>query len=168
MRAWRVTKTEPSPFQEAIIADGVITEAEYLGAVQAAADCMTDRGWEVSEPERRLDGVTYAFATGSSAAASESQQDRSDRNERDFNECAAGTIDPLEMAYFDLNLYTGAERSAAYGDLADCLQDSGVDGEVDGRSREEISILLQDSAASDAAYLCLERAARLFPALGEG
>lgn len=159
LEVWTATGRTASAFQEGIIADGVITEAEYLSAVDAAARCMEDKGWEVGKPSPRPDGITYDFATGATGGDLETEPER---NQIDYNECADGTIDPLEMAYFEANLFTGEERERAYRELAECLAANGVDGVVDGATLSEVSILLQEADASDAAHMCVDRSGRLF------
>jgi len=170
--AWDLMGIEPSDFESQIIADGVITDAEYRSAVDAAVECMVERGWNASASPRE-DQLTFALtvdgsAKGMSEADIEAEQARMDA---DANECARGTTSPLEMAFIDSRVLTGEERERAFTEFLECLDDVGVSVEDPAAlmtmSEAELAGSLSESADYDQWAGCLTAAPLLFSPLGE-
>ena len=163
---------EPNEFESRIIADGIITEAEYRSAVDAAGECMVERGWNASASPRE-DELTFALtvdgsAKGMSEADLEAEQARMDA---DADECTRGTTSPLEMAFMDSRVLTGEEREQAFGEFVQCLDDVGIPVQEPASLMSLSEAELVESLSGLADYEqwagCMAESPLLFSPLGE-
>lgn len=115
---------------EDILADGIVTLAEYRSAVQAGADCIVADGWSVSElysPNEAFAGdlsVRIEFSVSGhaddTAATVESRQDRID-------DCYSAFIDPVEGRYLFSQAPTGKEREEKLAVFLHCMTEAGIE-----------------------------------------
>lgn len=171
-RAWDLIGVEPNEFESRIIADGIITDAEYRSAVDAAVECMVERGWNASASPRE-DELTFALtvdgsAKGMSEADLEAEQARMDL---DADECTRGTTSPLEMAFMDSRVLTGEERERAFDEFVQCLDDVGIPiqepASLISLSETELVESLSDFADYEQWAGCMAESPLLFSPLGE-
>ncbi len=166
---------DPESLQERILADGVVTDAEYRRAWEAARECMAERGWEVGElREDGLDGAGLNFNVTVSGAGRMSDRDLAEleaRMERDRTECVEdGFVGPIQNVYAQTRIPTGEERIRRAAELESCLADLGVDDfpyDPDNPDPNPVVAAIVAADLSDrdfsAALSCLERHEVLFP-----
>ncbi len=171
---------DPERLQELILADGVVTAAEYRRAWEAARECMAERGWEVGElREDGLDGAGLNFNVTISGAGRMSDRDLAGleaRMERDRTECVeGGFVGPIQNVYAQTRIPIGEKRIRRAAELESCLADLGVDDvpyDPDDPDPNPVVAAIVAANLSDrdfsAALSCLERHEVLFPSLFSG
>jgi hypothetical protein len=133
------------------------TRAEYEAALVQAADCIEDQGFSV-EIVPRENGITSALAvnysTNEHAAAAGAALDR----------CTGGAFTTLERAYLSANVPTGAKRDGMLRELAECLEDAGVQNPSSSSDEAELLEMIHEQSPvdRDSAMLCMARNGALF------
>lgn len=120
---------------------GEISEEEYVGIVQAVHDCMIDRGFSVTDVEKRGDGVSYGFTIdGGSGPGSMTGQENLLVCEERLNLAEA------EIAYTAQHVLAGTERDVVFQLFATCMGGAGFpDVRADDTSeqiRDRMAIVL--------------------------
>lgn len=155
-------------FQEEILADDVVTPAEYERAVYATMSCVEEHGWAVDDPEVGLDGYTLTFAVVWSTAADPHAEDAlSAKAAQDFDTCALEYLDRVEAAFARAQVPTGIDRRLAEESLVKCLAAAGVEDVPIGVAEEElieriVSFENEIGTESLEPWLCRERHISLF------
>ena len=132
---------DTSAFQRDLIADGVVSRAEYEQAVFAAVQCLQQRALDVTDPIPSPNGITPEFniiSEGEITPAVDAHIEKS------YNECAAEYLEDVEIVYVEQNILTGAERQAMLGAFAGCLTDAGVEGVTSGMGSDQLVDLLRN------------------------
>jgi predicted dehydrogenase len=106
-------------FQEAALADGVVTFAEYERAMLATIECLRDGGVEVTDatpvPGDRL---TFEFYSG---------DDDREAVRAAYQDCYERFAVAIDRAWATANAPTEEELQEARQALAECLRDAGED-----------------------------------------
>ena len=110
---------------------GVITEAQYRGAIEAEAACVQQAGYQTTPIAKGSDGLTLQFGLsvptgieiGTTAgdswnAAAQAAQDQ----------CYQRYAHDVEHAYIAAHVPSGSQRDADFDAMLSCLADAGVTG----------------------------------------
>ena len=99
---------------------GEISEEEYVTIVQAVHDCMIDRGFSVTDVEKRADGLSYSFTIdGGSGPGSMTGLENRLVCEGRLNLAEA------EIAYQAQHVLAGAEHDVVFQLFATCMDGAG-------------------------------------------
>lgn len=166
------SRTQVSEFQQDLITDGV-TDSEYREAFDAAARCMDEHGWEVSDIRLDSDGLRLTAniqkKQSTTGSGTQSAQEEGVEFTKVSKECRSEYLDEVEYEYILAHTLTGSERDAEMQALIDCLQQpwNGVTGvqTTDDETQVRTKILdqLANTPALGTALTCLEQHARVFP-----
>ncbi len=130
----RASATDAPDFQAAMLADGVITRAEYESASRAAWQCIKNSGVPIGDQVERLDGTLVAtvgpFATYEEGAAVQPLIDG----------CNTRFRDRVALAWFLQNQPSAETLAAARASLGACLRDAGIDVPENAASAEFAAI----------------------------
>ena len=145
--ACSTSPSAPSPI--ASYAEGPITEAQYVAIVREVHACMADKGYEVDEVAKRMDGVTYGFSFSGGSAG------QSSNGQTDLVDCESqfGLME-AELAFQDQTSLTGAAREAAFADLSSCMEAAGIGGVSSADTAQDVQdrmAQLTESGADDTA-----------------
>lgn len=152
--------SQVSSYQQEILADGVVSAAEYEGAVLATKACIEERApsIEVSAPEPRMDGITFGISMGWNAGGDAARDaGLAEQAQDSYNACAGEFHEGVEQVYYQQNLPSEEERLQILTELVACLRDAGVSSVSDAPSISEVYEALDASAAGaqDAGAACL-------------
>ena len=135
------------PFQREILADGVVTFAEYERAVFRTVQCIRELGYHVDGPKLGARGVFYEYWVTVGPAGSEATSEAQDR-------CDAEYLAWVDFAWAKENELTGAELEAELERLGTCLREAGV--EVPAEATVDDFIELVDGVDDEAFWCYLE------------
>jgi hypothetical protein len=126
-----------------------VNEAKYRAAVQKAADCTAEKGWNVSPVEREIDGtLNFSMNWDTEPPEQESRQ-----AEEDYLACKEEhlMVTGAEQEYIDSMRLTGADWNQAYREMVSCLEDAEVTGIVVGDAVDKVvdAIPLDNIAANE-------------------
>jgi hypothetical protein len=154
---------EMSPFQAAILADGVVTSGEYEKAVFAAVECLRAKGLLVHEP-RWEDGdrrISYEIESSFSVNATQEEQEaiRDAVNDASFD-CSSEYEAFVAEKWQNQEIPNEDERLQLTGGFVACLADAGIDDLAANPSYEDILELLDKEV--EGVDACTEAFSRLF------
>ncbi len=149
---------ETSAFQDAILADGMVTFQEYEEAIYATSDCIASAGIDIEGPfleANDVDHGVFHYHQGTrdksrfytwivSSPTSEGLDAAIEVHDR----CRVEYLEAVEWLYSHLNRRTVVEVEEYYRQLQMCLESNGVD--VGDGSREAID----DAATASFATGC--------------
>lgn len=102
---------------------GEITEDEYVAIVSAVRTCMVERGFDVSEVQKRMDGVSYGITiSGGDGPGDTTTQENLLACEARVNLMEA------ELAYQAQSVLAGAERDVIFDRFQACMTSAGFPG----------------------------------------
>lgn len=142
----------------AILADQIVTEAEYQSAIESQRSCLRVAGFETSVPKRDKQGILWTY----SVKATEAQQEAASAA---MDACYAKTLDGVERTFFIANLPTGAKRDAEFARLIECLAEAGVNGISPNMTESQIvkQVAVQRADDMSEGLWCIEDHSALFP-----
>jgi hypothetical protein len=157
-----VHQTGLNSFQSSVLADGLVTPAEYRRAVSAAKDCVTARGWQTSQLVRGIDGVSLTFSVH--AGRKKVADSVLAKIEADQTSCVGQNLDAIEVVYLKSQAPTGQNRDTQLHELVRCLQDAGVsDANVAFTEQQFVgSIMKALGGHPESGFYCMDTHAGLF------
>lgn len=130
--------------------DPVVTanEAAYRAAMQKAADCTKEKGWQVEPLVREIDG-SWSFSMTSDEPLSDEDDERM---ASDSFACIDEYVESTGVwtTYRSSMLLSGAQWDQAYAEFVNCLNDAGVSGVSVGDSLQEVSALVPRDGSPEA------------------
>jgi len=150
-----------SDYQRKILADGVVTEAEYRAAVEADRDCVIHEGVYAGPITLAPNGVHLSFGVGGCSAGENCEAIRA-AGEAAFDKCGSEYVSAVEAALSNQSIPTGAEAEREFDKVAACLAKAGVigvqrsDKEVDVYQRIARALPDENSLARGAADDCMQ------------
>lgn len=116
-------------FQEKILEDGTVTDAEYRVAVEAVKACMDGHGWNTSPLTLSSNGFSLNFSvSGTDGLTAEEREAESLEISKDHNACTRDYVLLVERAYVRQHTPTPQEAEAEKVRLIACLEKVGVTG----------------------------------------
>ena len=162
------TGAEPSASQVQILADDVVTAAEYEQAVFSEARCLNEAGLEVLGPEwnRSANEIEFTIRASLPAGATAEDQAALDaRIDRAADGCWIEFSAFVEEKWFSQLVPDGDERQALVESLVACIRATGTEI-ADDPSYEDLTSIVpsleEDEARALALAQCAESHARLF------
>lgn len=155
-----------SPFAPAPPTPTLVTEAEYLFALQGARECVETEGYRTEPPYKLPDGWSYPlivhFPAGKTAdnwtAEDQTRMDRVIEScEPDFRE--------LENRYRRQFVVTGEERLTMMREFVRCATEAGFDGLEATDSRADIDEKISAANLDDTTYGAVNLCIRSWPGL---
>ncbi|MGC3955733.1 MAG: hypothetical protein QM804_16030 [Propionicimonas sp.] len=148
-------------------ANGPISEADYHAAVDAAAQCMAQAGFEVEGPELEPNGWRWSFSIGGlGAGASEAERAAFEaRLDASYSGCMRDHVGGLENAYRRSRIVPAERRPAVLQEFVSCARQAGVDSLEASDTESEIETKLQgvDDVVYHQVNLCREQFEGLWP-----
>lgn len=153
-----------SPAREQAPADGIVTLAEYRGAIEAEARCVQEAGYQTSSIKPKPDGIMLDFSISVPAGIDWEQFDE-DAASSAKDSCYEQYARVVERQYFQQNIPTGTERDAMFDAMLQCLNDAGVTGLTRSDSEQDVvaSIVAQLPDDLAAGFACMDRYTFVFP-----
>ncbi|MGH8873743.1 MAG: hypothetical protein ACRDVM_00600 [Acidimicrobiia bacterium] len=151
-----------SPFQREILADGVVTEAEYERAMLTSRECVEQKGWRVGELDAGLNGFTLQFDMIWQTRDDPAEDARlSDEATKAFDDCMNHFHFDVEQVFIQQHVPTGAEQQAQVAEAIACLARAGLAGVDEDSTDVEVSQAILSSSLDEAhkfeAEKCLYR-----------
>lgn len=144
----------------AFIGSERVSDAEFKKAAQAAADCITSRGWIADGPYPGSGGIGYTVGVSADPdAEADTQQQATAALDACWQEHAAGAASRF---YAGLEL-TGEARDLKYAELVECLEDAGVQGVTVGDPEGVVGSAIGDNTDGSK---CMQR--YLWMVFGDG
>ncbi len=140
----------PSEFQREILADGVVTFAEYEGAVLAGARCVADRGVSVEPPfwdENAYRFVYYTKVELPPEATPAEEQAAVDLMNSVSDDCWREYQAFVEQAWDNQSIPEADERARLVDQLVSCIRSAGVEVGM-SPSYEDLSDLMAEELAA--------------------
>jgi hypothetical protein len=140
-----------------------VLRANYVEAVQHAAECMEQKGWTVGDvfAVPSSNRVTFDLLPAPKAAVNSPAHQGVD----DWERCHAAHVNEIEQMYLDALAPTGTDRKSQVESLPTCLERVGVEGATASSSEEELVQAIVDSLPETAlspGFACLDAHSLLF------
>lgn len=149
-----------SDYQRKVLADGVVTDAEYRAAVEAQRGCVIREGFQAGDITRQTDGVQLTFTFGTCTLGEDCTANR-EASMAAFDKCGIEYVYALEAKITNQSIPTGADAEREFTKVTACLDKAGVTGvlrsdqEGDVHQRIERALPDENSLARRAAEGCM-------------
>lgn len=154
-----------SDFQRRLLADGVVTDAEYRQAVEATRECVEADGWETSEIRVGSSGWDLGFGLVFEGDHDPTAADAS------YDRCSEEHQSEVYWVYAQSQVVPVEEREALAEELRQCLLAVGVEDfpydPIDPREEPVVQAIVDTFHIDDPRFGdsldCLGRYVTLFP-----
>lgn len=117
-------------FQDKILEDGIVTDAEYRLAIEATRACIEHAGWGTGEPYVRPDGYSIDVPIqGKIQGPASMEEHEADGLAADkvHSLCERDYLIRIDMAYAKQHAPSPAEQNEERALLVECLKQAGVE-----------------------------------------
>lgn len=144
----------------------LVTEAEYLAALQEAKDCVEAEGYRTEPPYKMPDGWSYPLIVQLPAGKTSDNWTAEDQARMDqVVESCESPFRELENRYRRQFVVTGEERLAMMREFVRCAREAGFDGLAETDDRAEIDEKINAANLDDTTYGAVNLCIRSWPGL---
>ncbi|MDR0504981.1 MAG: hypothetical protein LBG70_04140 [Bifidobacteriaceae bacterium] len=160
-------KATTSAFQAAILADGVVTNAEYESAVMANWQCVKDAGFEPDEPQ--WNGNNFEFGITVISQNEEAAEVNSTKQLAVWERCNTEYTNDVGDVWASQAVLSDSERDKMRPDVVACLRNHGLELPEDSDYAEiGAALATLDQSGQTAAMECMQQYEEFFRTLPEG
>jgi hypothetical protein len=130
---------------------GEVSDAQFKGAAQKAADCLAADGWQPDGPRRDASGLGWLVGVSLDHRPDQAEQAKINSA---IDACWSKNAQAVADKYYKGLALTGQQREAAYGDFLQCLNDAGVKGVKVGDPEEKVGAAI---GTNQQGVACMQR-----------